>query len=119
MNLLEIKEKELLSLQIRKDRSKLEEILDSDFREIIPSGEFWNRDQIVNALIKDDSGLEYDAFNFQTVFLIDNLAQVTYITKNPKNDEKVFRSSLWVCKKNKWRMVFHQGTVINKEKNNE
>lgn len=105
-------EKLLLRDDVRKDQQKLEELLDPNFIEVIPSGERWTRSQIIDALLSSPDSA-YEASNFKTSSLTEDLILVNYITTNPAG-VKAIRSSLWKNNNNDWTMIFHQGTLIIK-----
>lgn len=106
---LEIK---LLDPQVRKDPASLLELLDESFIEVIPSGQIWNRAQIIEALLSDQSPDTYIASSFTSHLVSEEVVILTYTLGKDSGNHQSIRSSLWKRVNNSWKMVFHQGTLI-------
>lgn len=75
-------EQELLNPLVRKDKSRLQELLDPGFIEIIPSGEIWTRGQIIDALLKEVEH-KFDADSFWSKKLDNNTVLIGYSLSSP------------------------------------
>jgi hypothetical protein len=101
-----------LSLQdssVRKDPTAIGELLSEDFREFGASGRVWDRATILETLSAEPP-YPITSENFECQRLSSDLALLTYIAANPAR--KTLRSSLWRLEGDRWRVLFHQGTVI-------
>jgi hypothetical protein len=107
-------ERSLHKESTRKSKEKLDELLHDDFEEISASGKVYDKKQTVNALI-NETPYTLNAADFELSLLSKDIALLKYKTKtnfgnNLINTTK--RSSLWKNEGSKWKMVFHQGTVV-------
>jgi hypothetical protein len=93
----------------RKDPNALGELLSEDFREFGASGRVWDRAAIL-AELATETPYQITSENFECRRLSTRLALLTYVASNPSR--KTLRSSLWRLEENRWRILFHQGTVI-------
>ncbi len=94
---------------IRKDPTTVAELLSEDFREFGASGRVWGRAAIL-AELAAETPYQITSDNFECQRLSTHLALLTYVATNP--NRKTLRSSLWRLEENRWRILFHQGTVI-------
>ena len=104
-------EEELVSPSVRRDEHRLRELLAEDFREFGASGRVYSRAEIIEALAVEalsDISIE----DFAAWEISGGVALVTYRAVKRRAGEIVasMRSSLWVLRDGRWRMVFHQGT---------
>lgn len=95
---------------IRKDRAAVEELLSEGFREFGASGRIWDRAAIL-AELAAETPYEIISKNFEYLRLSDHLALLTYEASTPTR--RTLRSSLWRLEADRWRIFFHQGTVIS------
>lgn len=114
--MLEIKklEEKLLLPSIRKSRQDLEVLLADEFIEFSSSGRIYNKVQVINALITEESSL-YSLENFRVKMLSDSIVLATYFCQKEDHDRiiKSVRSSIWKKVDDvAWAMFFHQGTPI-------
>ena len=93
----------------RKDPAAIGELLSEDFREFGASGIVWDRATILETL-SAELPETITSENFECQHLSPHLALLTYIAANPAR--KTLRSSLWRLEGDRWRVLFHQGTVI-------
>jgi hypothetical protein len=93
----------------RKDAEAVAELLSEDFREFGASGRIWDRAAIV-AQLSAETPYQIVSDDFRCRRLSDELALLTYVATTPSR--KTLRSSLWRLEGNRWRVLFHQGTVI-------
>lgn len=108
-------EERLLDPEVRKNGEQIRELLDADFREFGSSGRVFDREGIVSALATQASSC-IEITEFQTKFLAEDVALVTYVAIARGDSERPevgsLRSSVWVFREGKWRMIFHQGSTI-------
>lgn len=102
----------LLSFPVRRSAQSVDELLDPDFREIGASGRLWTRAEMVAALankpFRDLGAIE--ATDMAGAFVTPDLVLLTYVTN--WQGRRPRRSSLWRCSAGAWRLVHHQGTLI-------
>jgi hypothetical protein len=101
-----------LSLQdpsTRKDPAAIAELLSKDFREFGASGRIWDRAAILAELAAEIS-YPITSENLECRQLSSHLALLTYTASTPTR--KTLRSSLWRLERYRWRVLFHQGTVV-------
>jgi hypothetical protein len=99
----------LQSPSIRKDAQAIAELLSEDFREFGASGRVWDRAAIL-AELAAETPYQVTSENFECRLLSSELALLTYVATNPHRG--TLRASLWRLEGEKWRVFFHQGTVI-------
>jgi hypothetical protein len=94
---------------VRKDPAAIGELLSEDFREFGASGIVWDRATILETLsVEPPYSITSEDFECQR--LSSDLALLTYVATNPAR--QTLRSSLWRLEGDRWRVLFHQGTVI-------
>ena len=93
----------------RKDPAAIGELLSEDFREFGASGIVWDRATLLETLTAEPP-YSITSENFDCQRLSSHLALLTYVAANPAR--KTLRSSLWRLEADRWRVLFHQGTVI-------
>lgn len=107
-------EESLLDPAVRRDRSRLLELLDPDFLEFGSSGRTWNRNTIIELLARESSFIPPQIEEYRCALLSESVALVTYRTSrtDPQTGEHLssLRSSVWNRASGTWRMRFHQGT---------
>lgn len=102
---------------VRKSVEKLDEIVSDDLKEITSSGMVSNKqDCLVNLPAAPD--IDFVMTDFSVRELAPNLFQTFFKTqKTVVGADKVSyssRSSIWKNENGKWKMIFHQGTPIDK-----
>ncbi|NME83944.1 DUF4440 domain-containing protein [Clostridium sp. SM-530-WT-3G] len=121
-------EKEILNLEnnlllssIRKCPEKICDILDENFVEYTSSGQEYHYkkgDTFQNK--EDENELNWTISDFKIKQLSEGCILATYkVIKNDETNESkkyTLRSSIWKYIDNKWKMVFHQGTLCGKFK---
>lgn len=105
-------ESELLKPETRKSPKKLRDLLSEDFIEYCSSGVIYKYKED-DTFYEDNVSFEIIEFNIKD--LADNCILANYkINKIHHIDnviKKSIRSSIWKLYDNKWKMVFHQGTL--------
>jgi len=93
----------------RKDAAVVSELLADDFREFGASGRIWDRAAIL-AELSNEVPYKIVSEDFECKRLSSELALLTYVSSTPTR--RALRSSLWRLEGDRWRVIFHQGTVI-------
>jgi hypothetical protein len=108
-------EMQLLDPAFRRNRDKVGAWLAADFVEFGKSGRVWTRDSILDQLAHETCtpALVED---FACRLISEKVVLVTYRTVRPHSKtgarETALRSSLWSLQSGKWKMRFHQATLI-------
>jgi hypothetical protein len=111
-------EKSLHRGSIRRSREKLNELLRDDFIEIGASGKIYNKDQIIEALL-NETPFTINASDFELRLFSEDIAQLKYKTQNIVDTNLLpttLRSSIWKKEGTVWKMLFHQGTLVQVDK---
>lgn len=118
---LEQLERSLLEPSIRSSAQHLRTLLSEDFREIGASGQVFNREDIIRELAGETSTNRITMDDFLvTILTIDvdgnEVAMTSYVatctTAQSKLIRRARRTSIWLCCDGRWRMHFHQGTML-------
>ncbi|MBB4566478.1 DUF4440 domain-containing protein [Rhizobium leucaenae] len=109
-------EERLFDPAVRASRPALEELLSAEFREIGSSGTLYTFRDIVDPLAEGEpEGISRTLTGFELKMLSDTLALASYraTRRYPDGREvRTMRSSIWRLEADeRWRMVFHQGTL--------
>lgn len=108
-------ELELLKPTVRKNKKILKELIDDNFVEIASTGIVINKNDVLESLLKENK-IEWKVSNMKVVEIAEGLFLVTYkVTKSIlKNNTKIssLRSSIWKNYNGKFKIIFHQGTLI-------
>lgn len=96
--------------EVRNSREKLDSLLSDDFMEIGASGTTYDKEQIINSLLKEAPS-EINAKEFEFRKLSNELSQLVYRSESTRC---AIRSSIWRLEDGQWRMLFHQGTVTDR-----
>jgi hypothetical protein len=106
-------EEHLLDPRVRASRGEIEALLGEEFVEIGSSGRVFDRDAVIAALV-DESGVAFALSDFRATRVAADVVFATYRATArvaPSGTARhSLRSSLWVRRAERWRMVFHQGT---------
>ena len=108
---------ELLKSEVRKSAEKIEELLAEGFIEFTSSGNVYLY-KVGDVLQEEDDNTElnWQIKDFSIRELGDNCILAIYkiIKHSELDDGKKYslHSSIWQCFQGKWKMVFHQGTLI-------
>lgn len=110
-------ENDLIKSEVRKSAEKINEILSNDFVEFSSSGsEYHYKFGDVFQDEEDERTLDWEILNFKVKKVAENCILATYrVIKHDELDEKKrysLRSSLWTEEDGKWKMSFHQGTLL-------
>ena len=100
-------ERALLDPATRADRAALMRLLHPDFREVGVSGRTWDRDAMVEELVARPATAASPE-DVAALRIAPDVVLVTYATPGS------LRSSLWRRGPAGWRVVFHQGTPVDR-----
>ena len=110
-------ENKLLKSETRQSAEKISELLSDNFTEFCSSGNIYNYnkgdvfDKNINL-----SELKWEIKQFTTKQISNDCILATYkLIKHSELNEYMkysLRSSTWKCLNGKWKMIFHQGTLI-------
>ncbi len=107
-------EQRLLDSSTRKNADIVSSLLDDDFQEYGSSGRVYSRPEIIAAL-QEETEVRFFMRNFEARLLAEDIALITYIsTKVDQGSPTVeaLRSSVWLFRDGRWKMIFHQGTRL-------
>jgi hypothetical protein len=106
-------ERALLSVEVRCSAEAVKELLDPEFREVGASGRTWRRTEMLSALAtedpKDETPVHVTEMHGQLV--TPGLVLVTYVSE--RAGRRARRSSLWRLAEDRWRLLYHQGTLTD------
>jgi hypothetical protein len=103
----------LLAPTVRASATTVDELLDPEFREVGVSGRLWSRDEIVAALAAERAERhgETTATELQATVLSPELVLLTYVSE--RDGRRARRMSLWRRSAGTWRVLYHQGTLLD------
>ncbi|WP_026825248.1 MULTISPECIES: nuclear transport factor 2 family protein [Exiguobacterium] len=110
---LQTLEEALLTTEVRQSTERLRELLTEDFFEIGSSGRILYQDWNQTTLQLDPIEAVLSEFTLHP--LTEGHVLVTYHLVQPILKRETRRSSIWVFVDGRWKMRFHQGTVVPKE----
>ena len=110
-------ETEFQQPEVRRSTQRLSELISDDFREITSSGKVTSKKDCLENLPKA-SRIKFVMTNFKMYVLSPDVVQTLFKTeKTVVETGKVsnsMRSSIWKNENGKWRMIFHQGTPLDR-----
>ncbi len=89
----------------------MEKRLDDRFQEIGSSGKKIGRQVVIDSLSNTSTDRAIDIEEFQFEILNETAVLAKYTAVFTGQNQKSFRSSIWVNRGNDWRMLYHQGTT--------
>ena len=113
-DMLRLLEEELFAPGVRKNKTRLSELLADGFCEFGSSGRVFDKSQIIDEL-QQESERSISLTDFRARALSDDAVLVTYnaIRAQPGvADVHSLRSSIWTEREGCWEIVFHQGTLV-------
>ena len=102
-------EVQLMQPEIRRDRDRAGDLLAQGFREFGSSGREWSRETILDLLAEEPHYTPPAIEDFAITMLSPGSVLVTYCAVRPHIT--TLRSSIWVWSDERWRVLFHQGTI--------
>ncbi|WP_172401030.1 DUF4440 domain-containing protein [Vibrio sp. qd031] len=111
------KELSLLTFEVRHSESALKSLLSSEFLEVGASGDYFGLPEVLNELpIQNNWKCHAQDFEFRK--LDENIAQLIFRAHITTRDNVVGaysrRTSIWRLEVDGWKMVYHQGTKVDK-----
>jgi hypothetical protein len=106
-------EETLLTPAVRSSEEALTELLADEFAEFGRSGRTYDKRTIIDALVRERSPLECRLEDFSARRLGPGIVLVTYRSScsGGQGARRVtLRSSIWIYRRDRWQLVFHQGT---------
>lgn len=107
-------EESLWRADVRFSREKMEDLLDESFVEIGASGRVYDRQQTLDARIEAINA-QLPLPEFTVKLLVPDVVLLTYRSVQARSDgskKEARRSSIWMKKGDRWRILFHQGTLV-------
>ena len=115
-DLIKALELELLNPEVRRSKSRLDELIADNFFEIGVSGRQYKKQDVINQL-SVEAELKFTIQNFNTNEISPDTILATYQAENEisGSNKKIIssRSSIWKKKDGSWQIIFHQGTKLN------
>ena len=107
-------ETSLFKKEFLNDKDYLNNILHDEFMEIGKNGTVYHKNDTIEALYgSDDRKIDVKSFSVRMVSL--SMFIVNYISTH-EDGTRVYRTSLWMETLKGYSMYFHQGTIINENK---
>lgn len=108
-DVIEYLELSLLNPSVRESSEQIITLLADDFLEFGSSGKIYHKS---DCIVPDEKLRNFSVSNFAVKELAPNVILATYITK--EDEILTLRSSIWKLDGAAWQMVFHQGTKVQK-----
>ncbi|MEH2410316.1 nuclear transport factor 2 family protein [Nostoc sp.] len=110
-------EERLLQPDVRKSAKDVMDLLADAFIEFGSSGRVCDKQQIINSLQNEpiESLTQRSITEFKTLVLATGVILVTYrVVRYISDEQPVYslRSSIWKLNNERWKMIFHQGTLV-------
>ncbi len=105
-------EEKLSSPAVRSSEQELSVLLGDDFCEFGSSGRTFDKKEIVDALVREESPTDCVLEDFSARRVSTEVVLATYRSICAAGQRTALRSSLWVFRPGRWQLVFHQGTRI-------
>jgi len=99
----------LLNKNIRKNVDKLNNLIADDFIEFGSSGKVYTKSDVIQYL-PNEIEENFEASNFNGVQLARDCILLTYLLYSKHG--KSLRSSIWKRYDGNWKIIFHQGTLV-------
>lgn len=112
-------EEQLLQPKFRKSVEDVAALLADEFVEFGSSGRVFDKKQTIDAL-QNEPQINLSLTDFKCVLVAQDVALVTYRAMRRRESGESsdsLRSSVWKGIEGRWQVVFHQGTVTEKESN--
>ena len=102
-----------------KTKQDIEAQMDDAFWEVGASGQVYTRQDVIDTLLKRYASTNYqdiwEASDFELLEITPNNYLLTYYLLQD-NKRQTRRSTIWRKVKEEWKIVYHQGTVIQVQK---
>ncbi|EIT83851.1 hypothetical protein A374_18524 [Fictibacillus macauensis ZFHKF-1] len=105
---LQALEESHLKIDVRKNSTKLAELLADTFFEIGSSGyRYDKKDCLETGVVLTEMSLH----NYEIHLLASDVVLATYFIVDRTRSRNTFRSSIWKVIDDRWQLYFHQGTI--------
>jgi len=111
---------------VRSSRRQLDQLLANEFREFGSLGQIYDKHQVIDLLCSDPVPKQGRYATFQKLsvaWLADDVALITYRSVKSEGDKPrrqlANRASIWKRSDGRWRLVFHQGTPLERSRTND
>jgi hypothetical protein len=116
-SLLRELEERLLLPNVRKSAQDIMDLLADEFIEFGSSGRVFDKQQIIQSLQNEsiEPLTQRSITEFKTLVLATGVVLVTYcIVSHISGEQPVYslRSSIWKLNNDRWKLIFHQGTML-------
>ncbi len=95
----------------------IDELLAEDFEEIDHQGTIHSRSDVINWLTRKDPSMHWAFKDFRIKAVSGDVVLAIYSLQKPDQTDAESggstRTSLWRCRNNQWKMVFHQASRKN------
>ncbi|MBN3886684.1 MAG: DUF4440 domain-containing protein [Nostoc sp.] len=110
-------EEHLLQPDVRKSAKDIMDLLADEFIEFGSSGHVFDKQQIIKSLQNEpiEPLTRRSITEFKTLVLATGVVLVTYrLVRHISGEQSVhsLRSSIWKLNNHRWKMIFHQGTLL-------
>lgn len=116
---LQALETALLDPDVRRSRERVDALLSEEFVEFASSGVAYDKARILEVLQDEalaDDPVTRSIAHFEVVRLDEDLALTRYRLLRRRSTQDMptqsLRSSVWCRSDGRWRMLFHQGTMV-------
>lgn len=111
------KELSLLTYEVRHGEGALKSLLSSGFLEVGTSGDYFGLSEVLNEL-PTQNNWKCHAQDFEFRKLDETIVQLIFRAHITTQDNQIGtysrRTSIWRLEKGGWKMVYHQGTKVDK-----
>jgi hypothetical protein len=104
----------LLNAAVRKNAERVALLLTDDFQEFGASGRVFSKSEVIAAL-QEERERRIAMEDFTSLMIDSSTMLVRYRSVRTGEDGTIveaLRSSVWVLRKGRWQILFHQGTPV-------
>lgn len=112
-------EKTLLTSVARTDQNFLTSVLSEDFVECGATGEVFNKNEILKHIEKQQGSITFDFYGMEATKLTDDVIINRFVVFKSSEEGRSIRFSLWKRHAKGWKIVYHQGTYVLDDTENE
>lgn len=108
-------EEKLLKVKTVNDYLELDNLISDEFVEYGSSGKVYNKKKVIESIMNRSDWI-YEFINFDLKLLANDVVLANYIIKvktSERDSMYTLRSSIWKLDDGLWKIIFHQGTVMN------
>lgn len=94
------------------------QLIDAEFWEVGASGKKYNREYVLNIVTErfhnsnDAQNNSWESKDFHCLEIAPDNYLLTYTLIQEKEKRTTRRASLWRREKEKWKIIYHQGTIV-------